>query len=69
MVIRDLRLKQGMTQEKLAKRARVSQGYIAKLEPSARPGTREKARQANPSVAVLQRLAKALGVPVTALLE
>jgi transcriptional regulator with XRE-family HTH domain len=67
-VIKELREKRGMTQAELAKKAKVSQGYIAKLEPSARPGQTKAVRQSNPSVAVLQRLAKALGVPVTELL-
>jgi transcriptional regulator with XRE-family HTH domain len=58
-----------MTQAHLARRSKVSQGYIAKLEPSARTGKKEKAHRAtNPSVATLQKLAKALGVPVTELL-
>lgn len=57
-----------MTQAELAKKAKVSQGYIAKLEPSARPGQQKSIRQNNPSAAILQRLAKALGVPVTELL-
>ena len=48
-----------MKQEALAKRAKVSRGYLAALEAG---------HKKNPSLAVLQRLAKALGVPVTALL-
>ena len=48
-----------MTQEKLAKRAKVSRGYLAAIEAGHRK---------NPSLAVLKRLAKALGVPVTELL-
>ena len=58
-----------MTQAQLPKRSRVSQGYIAKLEPPTRPGKKPKTHQAtNPSVATLQKLAKALGVPVAELL-
>jgi transcriptional regulator with XRE-family HTH domain len=49
-----------LTQEALAKRAKVARGYLAKLEAG---------HSKNPSLAVLQRLAKALGVSVTALLE
>jgi transcriptional regulator with XRE-family HTH domain len=49
----------GLTQVELAKRARVTQTYIAKLES----GDKQ-----NPSLGTLQRLAKALGVPVTELL-
>lgn len=49
-----------MTQEELAKRARVTQAYVTHLERGIRK---------NPSLAVLKRLARALGVPVTELLE
>jgi XRE family transcriptional regulator of biofilm formation len=49
-----------LTQEQLRKRARVSRGYLADLEAGHRK---------NPSVKVLQRLAKVLDVPVTELLE
>jgi transcriptional regulator with XRE-family HTH domain len=55
-----MRAARGMKQADLAKRARLSQGYVSKLEVGA---------QRNPSVAVIRRLAKALGVPVTKLLE
>jgi len=48
-----------MTQVDLAARARIAQSYVAALEAGAR----------SPSLAVLRRLAKALGVPVTELLE
>jgi transcriptional regulator with XRE-family HTH domain len=68
-VIKELRERRGLTQEELAKRAGVSQGYIAKLEPSNRAGKAKTVRRANPSVAILKRLARALGVPVTELLE
>jgi transcriptional regulator with XRE-family HTH domain len=54
------RAAKGLTQEDVAKRAKVARGYLAKLEVG---------HSKNPSLAVLQRLAKALGVPVTALLE
>ena len=47
----------------------VSQGYIAKLEPSNRTGKSKTVRKNNPSVAILKRLARVLGVPVTELLE
>ena len=69
MVIKTLREQRGMTQEALAKRAKVSQGYIAKLEPASTPGRRKTVRKTNPSLPVLRRLAKALGVPVAELLE
>jgi transcriptional regulator with XRE-family HTH domain len=48
-----------MTQERLAKRAKVSRSYLAAIEAGHRK---------NPSLDILKRLAKALGVPVTALL-
>ena len=48
-----------MTQRELAGKAKVTPGYIAQLEMG---------QKRNPSLAVLQRLAKALGVPVTELL-
>jgi len=59
-VIQTLREEQLLTQTTLAKKAKVTQGYIAQLERGMRK---------SPSLRVLQRLAKALGVPVTALLE
>jgi transcriptional regulator with XRE-family HTH domain len=58
-VIHTLRTKAGMTQEELAKKARVTQGYIALLEGGQRP---------NPSLPTLRKLARALGVPVAELL-
>ena len=53
------RLRGDVTQEELARRAKVSRGYLAAIEAG---------HKKNPSLAVLQRLAKALGVPVTELL-
>jgi transcriptional regulator with XRE-family HTH domain len=44
-----------MTQRDLAEAAKVTQGYIAQLEMGLKK---------NPSLAVLKRIAKALGVPV-----
>jgi transcriptional regulator with XRE-family HTH domain len=58
-VIQTLRESRGMTQRTLAKRAQVTPGYIAQLETGLKR---------NPSLPVLRRLAKALGVPVAALL-
>jgi transcriptional regulator with XRE-family HTH domain len=49
-----------MTQDKLARKAGVTQGYIAQLEGGLRK---------NPSLPTLKKLATALGVPVTELLE
>ncbi len=57
--IRRLRVRQGMTQETLAKKVKVTQGYISQLEA----GTK---KDIGAKVAV--RLAEALGVPVTELL-
>ena len=58
--LRTWRLERGFTREELAKKARVTEFYISQLET----GLRE-----NPSLPVLQRLAKALGVSVGELLE
>jgi transcriptional regulator with XRE-family HTH domain len=57
--LRTLREQRSLTQKALAKKARLSQGYIIRLET----GTK-----ANPSLDVLSRLAKALKVPVADLL-
>jgi transcriptional regulator with XRE-family HTH domain len=57
--IKRLREAKGWTQQALAERVRVTDAYIAQLETGVRT---------NPSLAVLQRLAKALGVPVAELL-
>jgi len=54
------RAERGMTQFALAKKARVAQGYISALEAG---------EKSNPSVAVIRKLAMALGVPVTELME
>jgi transcriptional regulator with XRE-family HTH domain len=54
------RERQDMTQEELAKNAGVTQGYIAQLESDLKK---------NPSLPTLRKLARALSVPVTELLE
>jgi len=59
-VIAELRKKRHLSQKALAKLARVTDAYVAMLETGKRK---------NPSLPVLQRLAKALGVPVTDLLR
>ena len=59
MTLRRLRTKRGLSQQGLAENAGLSREYVARLETG----------QHNPSLATLQKLAKALGVPVTALLE
>ena len=57
--VKRLRAAKGFTQERLAQRAKVSVGYIARLETG----------HHDPKLSTLKRLAKALGVPVTELLE
>jgi transcriptional regulator with XRE-family HTH domain len=49
----------GFTREQLAKKAKVTTAYVSMMEAGKRK---------NPSLVVLQRLAKALGVPVAELL-
>jgi transcriptional regulator with XRE-family HTH domain len=58
-MLKTLRLRRGYRQIDLAKRAKVTNVYLSQLE---------NGRQRNPSVAVLQRLAKAVRVPLTELL-
>ena len=58
--IRRLREEKGWTQETFAARAKVTQGYIAQLET----GTRLRL-----SLEVADRLARALGVSVVALVK
>jgi len=58
-MVKRLREAKGWTQADLATKANVSRPYITMLE-----GGKRK----TPSLAALQRLAKALGVPVTELL-
>ncbi len=53
--IKALREKRGMTQTDLATRAGLSQAYVAMLEAGVKQ---------NPSLDILNRLAKALGVKV-----
>lgn len=57
--LRSKRSALGWSQEELADRAGIHRTYISGLERAAR----------NPSVAVLERLATALGVPVHELLK
>jgi XRE family transcriptional regulator, regulator of sulfur utilization len=59
-VLKELREAHGWTQEQIATRAQVRQSYLAMLESGERK---------NPSLDVLKRLAKALKVAVTDLLE
>jgi transcriptional regulator with XRE-family HTH domain len=64
MRIKRLRETRGMTQEKLAKRLRVSRVHIANIESA-----NSAAHHRTPSLALLERIAKVFGVPVTELLE
>lgn len=58
-MLRALREKRRMTQRDLARRAKVTAGYVAQLEMGVRK---------NPSLAILRRLARALGVKLADLL-
>jgi XRE family transcriptional regulator of biofilm formation len=58
-MLKTLREQKGITQDELAKRAKLAKPYISQLENGVRK---------NPSLPALRRLAKALGVPVTELL-
>jgi transcriptional regulator with XRE-family HTH domain len=59
MRIKALRAKRKITQAKLAERAGISHGYLARLETG---------RQ-DPTITTLEKLAKALKVPVEKLLK
>ncbi len=59
-MLKAYREKKGMTQVQLAKKAKVTQAYLAMLEGGAKK---------NPSLATLRRIAKALGVPVAHLVN
>ena len=59
-VLRELRTGRGMSMAALANKAGVTDAYIAQLETGKRQ---------NPSLDILKRLARALGVPVAELLE
>jgi len=59
-VLRRLRDERGLTMAELAKKAHVTDAYIAQLETGVKK---------NPSLEILKRLARALGVPVGELLE
>lgn len=57
--IREARTTKGLSQAALAKRAGITREYVNKLE----------AGRYDPTVGVLRRIAKALGVPILTLLE
>ncbi len=59
-MLRSLRKRKEWSQVDVAKKAKVSQAYIAKLETGVKK---------NPSLATLKRIAKALGVSVEQLLK
>ena len=58
-MLQDQREATGLTREQLAKKAKVTTAYVSMMEAGKRK---------NPSLAILQRLAKALGVSVSELL-
>ena len=58
-MLKTLREARGLNQVELAKKAKVTTAYLSQLEAG---------KKKNPSLDVLQRLAKALGVAVTELL-
>jgi transcriptional regulator with XRE-family HTH domain len=59
MRLRQIRERKGITQTALAKRAGISRGYLVRLE----------AAQQDPTLGTLEKLAKALKVKVSALLD
>lgn len=59
-MVKKLREQERLTQAELAKKAGVTEAYVSMIESGARK---------NPSLPVLKKLARALGVPVTELLE
>ena len=64
MKIKRLRVQREMTQAALAKKVRISRVHLANLESAD-----NAPHHRTPSLAVLERLAGALGVAVTELLE
>jgi len=58
-VVKKMREEQGVTQAQLAKKAGVTEAYVSMIEGGVRK---------NPSLPILKRLARALGVPVGELL-
>lgn len=59
-MLKRLREERGLSQLALAKKARVAQAYISEMEAG---------EKKNPGIETLKKLARALGVPVTELLE
>ncbi len=58
-MLKEIRTKKGWSQRELAEKAETTGAYIAMLETG---------KKQNPSLAILKRLAKVLGVPITELL-
>jgi transcriptional regulator with XRE-family HTH domain len=58
--LRQLREARGLSQLRLAQRAKVAQGYISAIEAG---------RKTNPGIETLRKLAKALDVPLMTLVE
>ena len=58
--LRQLRESRGLSQLRLAQRAKVSQGYISAIEAG---------QKTNPGIETLRKLAKALDVPLMTLVE
>jgi transcriptional regulator with XRE-family HTH domain len=58
-MLKERREEMGLTRDQLAKKAKVTTAYVSMMESGKRK---------NPSLDVLRKLAKALGVPVTELL-
>ena len=59
MNLKDLRIKSNLSQAELAERAGISQGYLSSLERG----------EKQPTLPVLKRLASALGISVSALID
>ncbi len=59
MKLKKEREKRGLSQEALAKKAGISRGYLARLEIG----------RHDPTITMLRKIARALGVPVGELLE
>jgi transcriptional regulator with XRE-family HTH domain len=62
--VKRLRVERELTQDALAKKVRISRVHLANIESAD-----NAPHHRSPSLAVLERLAKALGVPVMELLE
>lgn len=58
-LIKKARLNKGLTQVQLANKAEIAQAYLSEIEND----------KAVPSIHVYRKIAKALGVPVTELLD